>query len=220
MNEPTRVDPVAAARDALANGPSPDAPPRASAEDELRDQRERVQRSTWYERIPTRFAHANLDDLHDELAETLVGWGERVLAGDGENLVIVGPVGTGKTYAAVAACRPVHFGGEGVAFWPVVELLDALRPGAHRDDDHDDLYDALLQVPVLILDDLGAERPTDWTTERLYALVNRRWLDMRPTVVTSNVPADQIESAIGERLLSRLTHDALVYRLSGKDRRR
>jgi DNA replication protein DnaC len=177
--------------------------------------------------IPRKFLDANLADFRGEpedVRSDLNGWAVRP---DGRNLLILGPVGVGKSRAAVAACRRSHFhDDQTVDFWPVVELLDHLRPGGPPD-----ALDRVMGVDVLILDDLGAERPTDWTFERLYALVNRRWLEELPTVATTNLPGSRrtaptghdgptLDEVLGDRMFSRLVGGAVVVRLSGPDRRR
>jgi DNA replication protein DnaC len=171
--------------------------------------------ASWSTIIPSRFARASLDDLPDgEVRSCLEEWSR---SPQGRNLVLLGPVGTGKTHAAVAACRPAHYSGLTVQFSPLVELLDSLRPQSREEMSLWDLVD----IDRLIIDDLGSERPTDWTAERLYALLNRRWLEERPTIVTTNLEASALEEAVGPRSFSRLVgNDAVVLRLSGKDRRR
>jgi DNA replication protein DnaC len=141
--------------------------------------------------------------------------------------VLLGDVGTGKSHAAVAAVRPAFERGLEVRFLPVVELLDLLRPGGPEGV----LYD-LADVDRLVLDDIGMERATDWTMERMYALVNRRWLEGRPTIATSNLPGSRrtapagydgvtLDGALGERTFSRLVgSSSVVVKLTGPDRRR
>jgi DNA replication protein DnaC len=137
------------------------------------------------------------------------------------SFLISGPVGTGKTHLAIAAARAT---GKQFLFFPVVEVLDAMRPGG------DELITParLAAVSVLVLDDLGAEKPTDWTADRLYSIINRRWLEYRPTIITTNLllggtsssnPA-YLMGAVGERLYSRLADGSIGLRLSGADRRR
>lgn len=170
----------------------------------------------WAGRIPSRFVWADLDHValeHPAAVDDLMEW---ALDPRGRNLVLLGPVGTGKTYTAVAACRPSAASGAEVQFLPVDELLDLLRPGGPEGA----IYD-LARIDRLIIDDLGAERATDWTADRLFAVVNRRWLEERPTIVTTNLPADAFAEAVGPRLFSRLVgNDAVTLRLSGGDRRR
>lgn len=174
----------------------------------------------WETGIPWRFRHVRLEDLDDDLQFEVRVWTDDPKLGGGiptANLVLLGPVGTGKTHTGIAAVQYLAaYRGCSFAFAPVVELLDQLRPGG----DGDALLARLCSVRVLLLDDLGAEKGSEWTTERLYLLVNRRWLEGRPTIVTTNVPADELESALDPRLYSRLVDGAHALRLTGADRRR
>lgn len=182
----------------------------------------------WREAIPSRFLHAELGHLTEvppKVRADLEDWAARPR---GRNLLLWGSVGVGKTYAAVAACRAAHFErSQEVMFKPVVELLDELRP--------DGLPCAMAEArdtDVLLLDDLGGERPTDWTAERLYAVINRRWLEERPVVGTTNLPLTDkvapegytgpvLEDVLGARTFSRLVgNGAVVRRMAGPDRRR
>lgn len=167
----------------------------------------------WATRIPKRLRAARMDDVDMPMRTDIDAWLDDMTG----NLLLLGPVGTGKSHAAVAALSWCHFvQGKHVTFAPVVEVLDALRPG--REDD--DTARALRSVGVLVLDDLGAEKPSEWTAEQLYGIVNRRWLDEKPTIVTSNAEPEVLRSALDPRLASRLVHDATAIVMRGKDRRR
>lgn len=171
----------------------------------------------WHSRCPQRFHQATLDALDADVREQIDGWRRQHPR---PNLVFVGPVGTGKTFAALAAVRDDFLDrGLDVKFLPVVEALDLLRPGGPEY-----AMDDLLDAARLVLDDLGTERPTDWTAERLGALINRRWMEERPVIATTNLepgPDGPLMAALGERTYSRLVGDgAVVVRLGGKDRRR
>lgn len=177
----------------------------------------------WHRTIPARFHDAHLEEIPDAIRPELSGWAEHP---DGRNLVLVGPVGVGKTHAAVAAARRQFFAHAEIRFLPVVELLDLLRPGGPEGA----LYD-LTDVDVLIVDDVGNERSTDWTAERLYALINRRWLEEVPTIATSNLAPTRstapdgyqgptLEESLGARTFSRLIGGAVTLNLAGPDRRR
>lgn len=185
-------------------------PPLADDEDDPAD----GWREQRWAHIPNRFRWARLDDVHDDdLVTEITTWA--ATEGPLPNLVLFGPTGTGKTFAAVAAARVRFDAGDEVQFWPIVELLDAIRPNGDPDAWNAAVYDA----QVLILDDLGAARATDWTDERLYALVNRRWLDERPTIVTTNLHPRDLATNIGDRMASRVLGGAMVYGLGGQDHR-
>lgn len=154
----------------------------------------------------------------------LCDWADRY-APKGQNLVLMGPVGTGKSFAAIAAAQlwlrerfqDLRTKREPLMVMQVVELLDMLRPNSGAATD---LAQRCMDTPLLMLDDLGAERATEWAAERLFSIVNRRWLDQRCTIVTTNVPAGDLPDAVGDRVLSRLAGGAVVLRLAGHDRRR
>jgi DNA replication protein DnaC len=190
-------------------------PDRADHEDRAFRDQEARKAARWEQAIPNRFRWATLDKLApDQQRDTLELWAQ---AGAG-NLIVSGPVGTGKTFAAVAACRVRHDAGQEVHFWPIVNLLDGLRDEVADSSLVRRLFDRLTQeADVLILDDMGGHRSTPWADERLYAIVNQRWLDERPTVVTTNVAARQLEQSIGERSLSRLLDGSTVVTLDGAD---
>lgn len=170
--------------------------------------------ASWHRLMPQRFHRAALADLRPSPATRAIG--EWATDPGGRNLVLLGPVGVGKTHAAVAACRPAHDRGLSVRFAPVIELLDALRPSSPDEVSLGEIVD----IDRLIIDDLGTQRDTDWTAERLDAVINRRWLEGRPTVVTTNLDPDTLADRLGERTYSRLVGGAVIARLSGEDRRR
>ena len=164
--------------------------------------------------VPARFVAAALADFPGKVGEILTSWAME--SKQTKNLLIYGPVGPGKTRAAFAACRERFIRGEGLSFWPVVELLDALRPSGGTAT-----IGELMAVDVLVLDDLATEKATEWTAERLFAIVNRRWMEERPIVATTNLPPKELEAALGERLFSRVVGDGtVVLRMTGADRRR
>lgn len=172
-------------------------------------------RVAWRDFAPARFADADVSGLEGSAKDAIEEWRQNPT----RNLVLLGPVGTGKTYAAMAAARLALDRGWNVRFHPVIELLDRIRPGGD-----DRTLDVAAGCHLLVLDDLGGERPSEWTAERLYLICNRRWLEQRPTVVTSNLDAADgqgpLVDAVGARLYSRLVDGAVVARLAGPDRRR
>lgn len=193
-------------------------PDRADHEDRpFRDQEAR-RAARWEQAIPNRFRWVNLGQLdHRQDPSTLGLWAQ---AGASTNLIISGPVGTGKTFAAIAAARARHDAGEEVHFWPIVDLIDGLRDELGNPELRQKLFDRLTaDADVLILDDLGTHRTTEWADERLYAILNRRWMDEKPTIATTNLSEQKFRRVMGERLMSRLMDDATLVVLDGTDRR-
>jgi DNA replication protein DnaC len=77
----------------------------------------------------------------------------------------------------------------------------------------------LAELPLLALDDLGTENPTAWTRERLYTLVNRRYLARRSTMVTANERPAALARQLGQRIMSWLRGTSVEAHLSGVDYR-
>lgn len=166
----------------------------------------------WARFAPHRFTGAHLGGIDRQLERDLRCWVDGDRRG---NLLLRGPVGTGKTHAAFAVCRELIDRGVRPTWVPVVDALDDMRP-----DGDPTVLPRLCHAPVLFLDDLGGERPTDWTAERLYRVVNTRWLEGRPTIATTNVGGDDLAEVVGERVVSRLVDGATIVQVAGEDRRR
>jgi DNA replication protein DnaC len=165
--------------------------------------------------IPRRFAGVSfdrkpicdLDPLVLRHVRTYVdGIGESI--DNGRGLWFYGDVGTGKTSLAMLVSKTALEAGRSVAIYSVPRLLAEIKETYDRDtaDSYMQLFRRLCAVDLLHLDDLGAERTTDWVLEQLYAIVNERWQDRRAIVVTTNLQSlDELREQLGARTVSRLT---------------
>jgi DNA replication protein DnaC len=83
-----------------------------------------------------------------------------------------------------------------------------------------DFFHRLAAVDLLPLEDVGAEKQTDWVLEQLYSLINERYEQQRSILVTTNLPFEKLEEQIGQRSASRIVEmcgdPVLLY---GEDRR-
>lgn len=151
--------------------------------------------------------------------ERQVWLGAWVAAFDPPILTLWGMTGSGKTFAALAVAREAAKERR-VEMLSAVELLDELRatfkPNAEQDID--DVLRRLKSVGLLVIDDLGAENDTKFTSERVLDVVDSRLRRRLPTVVTTNLKPDDVP---GVRLKSRLfsTQDAMPLNFGGDDRR-
>ena len=130
---------------------------------------------------------------------------ENVRAGRG--IWFTGDVGTGKTSLAMLVSQAAEKKGRSVAIYPVTRLLADIRGTYDREasGSYGALFEKLVSVDLLHLDDLGAEKRTDWVLQELYSIVNERWQDERSIVVTTNIlDLDELRAQIGPRTVSRL----------------
>ena len=140
---------------------------------------------------------------------------------NGRGLWFDGPVGTGKTSLAILVAKAAKDAGRSYAVYPVPRLLAEIKRTFDRDsgDNYLAFFRRLCSVDVLVLDDLGAEKQTEWVLEQLYSIVNERWQDRRSIVVTTNIP-DADPEAPGRMLTAstRELRDAVKGgRLDGRD---
>ncbi len=123
-------------------------------------------------------------------------------------LLLMGDVGTGKTHCAVSAGYRLLGQGKTVYFTTAVRLLDTLRDAfRHQDEDgHYALVNKMRTVDVLILDDFGKQRDTDFAQERLATIIDARHAARLITIITTNMTIDELgvwDPATASRLLDR-----------------
>lgn len=150
-------------------------------------------------------------EQHPEVA----AWGERLLAGKASTLLLGGPTGSGKTWEAHEVLeRAVAAGFPGrIMFLSSAVWRDTISPPVERE-----LLRTMRLVEVLVFDDLGSGRINEWEKECLLGVVDERWANDRPIVVTFNV--ESLRETLGERIASRLADGATKVLLTGDDRRR
>jgi len=114
-------------------------------------------------------------------------------------LVLLGRCGTGKTHLAAATASGQLYLDRAAYFAIVPDMLDMLRSG-YSDGNADVMLDDVKNVAMLVLDDMGAQRDTGWAAEKLYQLVNHRYNEGLPMMLTSNVPMSDWDIRIASRL--------------------
>lgn len=143
-------------------------------------------------------------------------------AGTHRHAALLGKPGVGKTHlAAAAATAWAQRTGIRAEWVNVPELLVDLRAEYGTDD-----YEARALVRTLrkskglvVLDDLGREKATDWTSEMVYTLVNARYEAMLPTCATTNLTPDELVGNGYWPAVSRLAEDGALVRVDGPDAR-
>ncbi len=126
---------------------------------------------------------------------------------EGNGIWLHGNAGTGKTSLAMLISKTAIEAGRSVAIYSLPRLLARIRRTYDTESGEEgylSFFDRLTSVDLLHLDDLGAEKRSDWVLEQLYAIVDRRYEEQRSIVVTTNMETDELKEQIGERTVSRL----------------
>lgn len=143
------------------------------------------------------------------------------LAKLGTGAYVWGNTGAGKTYAAASAVRHALKDGKTAKLITSKRLLDQIKDG--YDDGLGHALESAETTQLLVLDDLGAERATDWAIETISRLIDTRYMSDRPTIITSNYRLGELRDIWtgipGARIASRIAGACKIIHFDGEDRR-
>lgn len=152
--------------------------------------------------VPARFAAAWCDE--PAVVEWVEAWTDRRDVPE-PSLVLLGPVGSGKSYQAWGAWRALAEARPALELvaWRVSQLLERLR--AAEPEERAVILRACHDADLLLLEDLGVAKPTEWVQEQLLEIVDERYVRCLPILATTNLlPNEELDARIGERAASRL----------------
>lgn len=137
---------------------------------------------------------------------------------DQGGLLFFGSCGVGKTHLAASIAND-QLGKTPVLFVSCPEFLSELREGIsiRKKEAHYHLMDLSKKVQLLIFDDIGAEKPSEWVQETLFVLINYRYEHLLPTILTTNCSIPELEHRLGTRITSRLIEMCRCVSMSGED---
>jgi len=146
-----------------------------------------------------------------------------------EGLLLSGPVGVGKTHLAVSILKGLAERGFSCLFYEFGSLLKEIQDSYNPNTKTSELsiLRPVLESDVLVLDELGASKPTDWVRDTMAHIINTRYNDRRLTIFTTNYSDERsndreetLEDRIGTRLRSRLYEMCRSIKLTGEDYRK
>lgn len=185
-------------------------------------------------KIPHRFMHCGFDNFKDTCISVSRASGATLKFVDeypvvDVGLLYLGACGVGKTHLAVAALKELIKKGIPGMFYDFRDLLkeiqDSYNPNTHTSELK--ILAPIFEAEVLVLDELGASKPTEWVQETMTHIINKRYNDRKVTIFTSNYQDIPIGSAynetltdrVGVRLRSRLHEMCRLIPIEGDDYR-
>lgn len=149
-----------------------------------------------------------------------------------QSVTLFGAPGRGKTHMAIGLMqewvkhktweRPMNgLQGHKATFLPAPEFFFEIKQtyNSATGKDEETVMASYSWVDLLVIDDLGAEKVTDWSRQLLYLLIDRRYRNGRQTIITTNLTPSQLAETIDARIVSRLAEMGVVIELKGSDKR-
>lgn len=199
-------------------------------------------------RIPQRYRHCTLDDYFPSYAGNNASLNAALVQARnfvkaypfetaGNGLLLTGSIGVGKTHLAVGMLQSLieQRGAHGL-FYDYRDLLRQVQNTYNRSVDVTelDVLRPVFEAEVLVLDELGANKPTDWVWDTVAHILNTRYNDRRTTIITTNyanqpplgselnaprtaMREETLGDRIGERMRSRLQEMCVVVEMTGAD---
>nr|WP_068792316.1 ATP-binding protein [Brevibacillus laterosporus] len=138
------------------------------------------------------------------------------------SLMLWGTYGNGKSRLAASVANYLKESGKTVVFQSVPELLERIRHTFNKKnaETEQQIMTALLQCDLLILDDIGAEKVTDWVNDVLFRVIDGRYRKQLPTLYTSNLKPSELDEKLGSRIYDRILETCIPIQNKASSYRR
>ena len=177
--------------------------------------------------LSTRFGQRRLDnfvpvnDSTEAALEKCKAWCEQDHS-DGVGLILAGPVGTGKTHLAAGILNQWLDAGVLGTFGLTSDIFGEIREAIQDNSGKsaDQIIAELAKTPLLIFDDFGSSKATEFQAATLFRIQNARYENLLPTIITTNLTAPEIRDFLGSRIYSRLQEVCYWVPVEGDDYRK
>lgn len=133
------------------------------------------------------------------------------------NLYLYGKPGLGKTYLSHCIAKDLLDNGKSVIYQTATDLIDSIRKNKFNHNGESNIVDYLYQCELLIIDDLGTESLTDFANNELFNLLNKRLMDQKKNVISTNLSLQELQTRYNSRLTSRIMGNFTFLKFVGDD---
>lgn len=167
--------------------------------------------------LESTFENADMSERHmitaKKYAESFI---EKCTAEGG--ILFYGSVGTGKTFATSCICNELMNNGKTALVMNLgLYLMKIKREWAEAEND---VLNYVKTCDLLVIDDLGIEKVTEFVLEKVFTLIDTRYRSGKPMIITSNLSLEEIRKTFGERISDRISEKCLEYQIIGESKRK
>jgi len=165
------------------------------------------------------FEHFEVNDKNRQAFEISKLYAESFSKSTTDGVLLTGTVGTGKTHLSAAIALYLLEREYKVMFGTVTTLLSKIRNtfGNNRESEQE-VFDSMIRCQLLVVDDIGKEKATEWVEQTLYEIINTRYENNKPLIITTNFGLGDLKDRypnVGEALIDRILEMCKGVKMTG-----